>query len=63
MREARMKRREAGLMTVNEVAALLGLSRPAVLEIFTVIAVGARKFIRAAEVERWKARNQGGRAA
>jgi hypothetical protein len=63
MREARLKRREAGLRTPAEVTADLGLSRRAVLETFTIVTVGARKFIRAAEVERWKARNQGGRAA
>jgi hypothetical protein len=55
MREAKLKRREAGLFTLTEVAVELGLSKRAAAEIFPVIVAGARKFIQRSEVERWKA--------
>jgi hypothetical protein len=55
MREAKLRRRNSGLMTPTEVAVGLGLSRRSVTEIFSLIAVGARKYIRRSDVERWKA--------
>lgn len=55
MRAAKLKRRQAGLMTPTEVAVELGLSKRSVVAMFTVIAAGVRKYIRRSEVERWKA--------
>ena len=54
MREAKLKRRQAGLMTPTEVGVELGLSRRSVEDLFPVIVAGTRKYIRRREVERWK---------
>jgi hypothetical protein len=54
MRDAKLKRRLAGLLTPTEVAVELGLSRRAVDGIFTAVAIGSRSYIRRADVERWK---------
>jgi hypothetical protein len=54
MREAKLKRRSAGLMTPTEVAVELGLSRRSVAGIFSAIAIGGRNYIRRADVDRWK---------
>jgi hypothetical protein len=55
MREAKLKRRSAGLQTPTEVRVELGLSSRAVAGIFPYIAIGGRNYIRRADVERWKA--------
>jgi hypothetical protein len=56
MREAKLKRRQAGLMTPNEIAVELGLSRASVASLFTAIVVGGRKYIRRADVDRWRSK-------
>jgi hypothetical protein len=54
MREAKLKRRLAGLLTPTEVCVELGLSRRAVGEIFTAVVIGGRGYFRRADVDRWK---------
>jgi hypothetical protein len=54
MRAAKLKRREAGLLTPREVAAELCLSLKSVRAIFPVIRAGNREFVRRSEIEKWK---------
>jgi hypothetical protein len=55
MRAAKLKRREAGLRTLTEVAVELCLPVSAIRTMnFSIIEAGGRRYIRQSEVERWK---------
>jgi hypothetical protein len=55
MRQAKLRRRESGLMTLKEVAVELCLSLESVRQMgFPIITAGSRRFIRRNEVDKWK---------
>jgi hypothetical protein len=54
MRQAKLRRRESGLMTEREVAFELCLSLASVRQMFPIIKAGRRRFIRQGEVDKWK---------
>jgi hypothetical protein len=62
MRSAKLRRREAGLLTFTEAAVELGLSRQSIETLLPAVAAGPRNYIRRADLEKWKA-EAGGSAA
>jgi hypothetical protein len=55
MRRAKLARQESGLLTLTEAGAELGLSKRFVAETFPILAVGTRRYVRRADLTRWKA--------